>query len=140
MFFGNVDNNLINTIGFEYSSFGYLHDAVSLRLLYSASDVFVASSIMEAFGKTIVESMACGTPVVCFDATGPKSIVSHKVNGYKASPYDPNDLAAGIEWITTHDNYDELSINAINEAQNYDNKKAAEKYAELYHSLLSSDL
>jgi glycosyltransferase involved in cell wall biosynthesis len=139
-FFGNVDNSLINTIGFEYRSFGYLHDAVSLRLLYSASDVFVASSIMEAFGKTIVESMACGTPVVCFDATGPKSIVTHKVNGYKARPYDPDDLATGIEWITSHDNYDELSTNAIYEAQNYDNKKAAEKYAELYRSLLSADL
>jgi len=36
---------------------------------------------MDAFGKTIAEAMGCGTPVVCFDATGPKDIVSHKVDG-----------------------------------------------------------
>ncbi len=41
----------------------------------------------------------CETPVVCFDATGPIDIVSHKTDGYKAEPFDPTDLTNGIEWI-----------------------------------------
>jgi len=111
-FFGNLDKSIVNNLGFEYKNFGFLYDTISLRLLYSASDVFVAPSLMDAFGKTLVESMACGTPVVCFDATGPKDIVTHKVDGYKAKPFDTTDLKNGIEWVLDADNYDELCKNA----------------------------
>ena len=57
---------------------------------------------MEAFGKTLAESLSCGTPVVCFDATGPKSIVEHKIDGYRARPFDAIDLATGVEWVANH--------------------------------------
>jgi glycosyltransferase involved in cell wall biosynthesis len=48
--------------------------------------------------------MSCGTPAVCFDATGPKDIVDHKINGYLAKPFDPSDLAAGIDWVLSDEN------------------------------------
>jgi glycosyltransferase involved in cell wall biosynthesis len=76
----------LESTGFEFKALGFLHNDVALRLAYSSADVFVAPSIQEAFGKTLVESLACKTPVVCFDATGPASIVEHKVSGYKARP------------------------------------------------------
>jgi glycosyltransferase involved in cell wall biosynthesis len=44
------------------------HDCL-MRLVYNAADVFVMPSVQESFGQTVVESMACGTPVVAF-ATG----------------------------------------------------------------------
>lgn len=136
-FFGDMDEKIIKNTGFEYKVFGYLEDIVSMRLIYSASDVFVASSVMEAFGKTIVESMACGTPVVCFDMTGPKSVVMHKKNGYKAMPNDIHDLARGIEWVANNDEYCMLSNDAINSVlSSYDNKVVAAKYADLYHKIL----
>lgn len=65
-----------------------------------------------SLGKTLAESMACGIPVVCFDATGPKDIVSHKVDDYKAVPFHPSSLARGIEWVLNAPNYDELCCNA----------------------------
>ncbi|WP_459824145.1 glycosyltransferase, partial [Desulfomicrobium salsuginis] len=60
-FFGRVDNSVVQSLGFEYTSFGFMYDNVSLMLIYSSADVFVAPSLMEAFGKTLAESMACGT-------------------------------------------------------------------------------
>ena len=51
----------------------------------------------EAFGQTAFERLACGTPVVCFDATGLLDIVEHQINGYLAKPFDTSDLAAGID-------------------------------------------
>jgi len=99
VFFGRIPGEEAAKTGLEYRSFGFVHDTVTLRLLYSAADIFVAPSLMDAFGKTLVESLACGTPVVCFDATGPKTIVDHKQNGYKAVPYDPEDLRRGIEGL-----------------------------------------
>ncbi|MEG3066598.1 glycosyltransferase [Acetomicrobium sp.] len=76
----------------DFTNFGFLQDLISLRLLYSAADIFVAPSLMEAFGKTIAEAMACGTPVVAFDANGPKDIIDHEINGYLAKPFEPEDL------------------------------------------------
>lgn len=136
-FFGKLDTKLVDRLGFEYTGFGFLHDSVSLRLLYSAADVFVAPSLMDAFGKTLAESMACGTPVVCFDATGPKDIVDHQVNGYKAVPFDSSDLANGIRWILQSPDYATLSENAREKVLRcFDSKVVAEQYVELYKSVL----
>jgi len=138
LFFGNLDENIVKRSGFDYKSLGFLHDTISLKLAYSASDVFVAPSLMDAFGKTLAESMSCGTPVVCFDATGPKDIVDHKVNGYKASPYMAEDLAAGINWVLSDENrHKELCIKARKKAVAcFDIKKVAGQYAELYESIV----
>lgn len=139
VFFGRLDENIVESIGFEYKVFGFLQDAISLRILYSASDVFVAPSIIDAFGKTLAESMACGTPVVCFDAAGPKDIVDHKVNGYKARPFDAADLADGIEYILNATDYDALSKNAREKVvREFDNKVVALKYSKLYEEKLKS--
>ena len=136
-FFGKLNTKLVDRSGFEYKDFGFLHDSVLLRLLYSAADVFVAPSLMDAFGKTLAESMACGTPVVCFDATGPKDIVDHQVNGYKAVPFDSSDLANGIDWVFQSPDYLTLSKNAREKVLRcFDSRVVAKQYVKLYESVL----
>jgi len=138
-FFGRMDSEAANQCGLEYKNYGFIHDTVTLRLLYSAADVFVAPSLMDAFGKTLVEAMGCGTPVVCFDATGPKDIIDHKINGYKAAPYDPDDLKRGIEWVAHTDQYEQLSKKAREKAVSvFDSKHIAEQYHQLYDQLLNN--
>ncbi len=137
IFFGKSQEKLLDSLGFEFKSFGYLHDILSLRLLYNAADVFVAPSILEAFGKTIAESLACGTPVVCFNSSGPKDMIQHKVDGYLAKIDKKNDLANGIRWVTTNSDYHFLSKKAIEKAQNlFDSNETAKKYIKLYNKLL----
>lgn len=137
-FFGGFDKALADSIGFEYTSFGFLHDNISLRLVYSCADVYVAPSLMDAFGKTIAESMACGTPAVCFDATGPKDIVTHLEDGYKAKPFDAVSLAEGINWVLSSQKYDQICESAINKvAQKFDSRVIASKYIELYAEVLA---
>jgi glycosyltransferase involved in cell wall biosynthesis len=136
--FGDLLDNMAGKWGFEYRNVGYVNDNIVLRLLYSASDVFVAPSLMEAFGKTLVEAMACGTPVVCFDATGPKDIVTHKLDGYKAKAFDSRDLANGIEWICANKNYDGLSQKAREKVVRvFDSVVIARQYIELYEEMTS---
>jgi len=135
--FGKVEKKILDDTGFEYQSLGYLNDNISLRLAYSCADVFVAPSIMEGFGKTIAESLACGTPVVCFDATGPKSIVTHKEDGYKAKPFDEKDLAYGINWVVREANYEGLQKNArANAVNKFDSLVIAAQYQKLYLEVL----
>ena len=137
LFFGKLDPAVVESLEHDYVNLGFLHDIESLRLAYSAADVFVAPSHMDAFGKTLAESMACGTPVVCYDATGPKDIVDHRENGYRASAFDPEDLARGIKWVLYEADQKMLSERARNKAQTcFDSKVIARKYIALYESML----
>ena len=62
-----------------------------LAVVYSAADVLLHLAL--------VESLACGTPVVAFSVGGLSDIVDHTRNGYLAKPADANDLAQGMLWI-----------------------------------------
>ncbi|WP_462380533.1 glycosyltransferase family 4 protein [Pseudomonas sp. Marseille-QA0892] len=138
-FFGKLEARIAETLAlrFDCTSFGFLHDEVSLRLVYSAADMFVAPSVMEAFGKTLVEAMACGTPVVCFGATGPKDIVTHRHDGFAADPFDPVSLAEGIDWIARHEDYRTLRQRAIEKVrERFDTRVIARQYQQLYQEVM----
>jgi glycosyltransferase involved in cell wall biosynthesis len=124
--------------GFPTHYLGHLSDDLSLKILYSAADVMVVPSLQEAFGQTASEAMACGTPVVAFAATGLLDIVDHKQNGYLAAPYEPSDLAAGIDWILTSPEYPLLCRNAREKVvREFDSSTVASKYIDLYKRILS---
>ncbi len=119
---------------------GCLHDDVSLSLLYAAVDVMVVPSLQEAFGQTASESLACGTPIVAYGATGLLDIVEHQINGYFAKPFDVSDLAAGIDWVLSNENrHKELCLKARGKAMAcFDIKKIAKQYAELYKDIITT--
>ena len=119
---------------------GLLHDDVSIALLYSAADVMVVPSRQEAFGQTAFEAMSCGTPVVCFDATGLKDIIDHQRNGYLAKSFDTSDLAAGINWVLSDENrHKEFCVKAREKAVAYfDIKKVSMKYVKLYEDVITT--
>lgn len=125
-------------LGFDARYVGYLNDDQSLALLYSAADVMIVPSEYEGFGQTATESMACGTPVVAFDATGPRDTVVHEETGYLAEPYDPANLAAGIRWVLEDDErHADLSANARERAvREYDIETVARAYRDLYLDIL----
>ena len=137
--FGRSSAAIPESLGVPVTNLGFLSDAIALRLAYSAADVFVAPSRADAFGKTLVEAMSCGTPVVCFNATGPKDIVEHRVNGYMAEPFDPEDLAKGIEWVLgqSAETHAELCRSARTRAQQrFDSMVIAKEYLALYEDAL----
>lgn len=96
--FGANDAPEIRELGFTLHGLGHLHDDVSLKLAYAACDVFVAPSQRENLANTVLESMACGTPVVAFATTGMLDAIVHEQTGYLAKAYDSEDLAQGIAW------------------------------------------
>lgn len=119
---------------------GRLNDDTTLALAYSAADVMVMPSVQDSFAKTTIEAMACGTPVVAFDATGAKDIVAHQQNGYAATCFDPVDLANGITWVVADD--DRWQILSRNARQTVEAKftlaHQAEQYKRLYQQLLTA--
>ena len=139
--FGLDAGREIAQLGVSQTHLGFLSDTQTLRLAYAAADVFVAPSLMDAFGKTLAEAQACGTPVVCFDATGPKDIVEHQVTGYKASPFEPLDLAKGIKWVLdlSMEQHEVMrSLSRKRAVERFDSRAIACQYKSLYEEMLAN--
>jgi glycosyltransferase involved in cell wall biosynthesis len=118
---------------------GTLHDSLSLNLAYAAGDVFVAPSLQEAFGKTVFEAMARGTPVVAFETIGAADIIDHRVDGYLAAHGSADDLIAGIEWVTADADRAVRMRHAAREkaVRSVSDDVIARKYLDFYRSVLS---
>lgn len=116
---------------------GYLKDEKDVVEAYRIADVMVVPSLSEVFGQTASEAMACGTPVVAFNCTGIKEVVTHKVTGYLAEPFDSIDLAKGIIWCIENNNDGQLSNNARKKVEeNFTMEIVSKQYTNLYKSLL----
>ncbi len=70
-----------------------------LKLYYSASDILVAPSILEAFGQVAIEASACGIPSIGFKNTGLTDAIKHKETGYLAKFMDQGDFNNGLNWL-----------------------------------------
>ena len=117
---------------------GRLNDDQTLALIYSAADVMVVPSYIESFGQTASEAQACGLPVVAFNSTGLKDIVSHKETGYLAKPYSWEDIYEGIKWILINDKKINFSIQSSSRAKKlWSPEVISKKYFHLYRDSLN---
>jgi glycosyltransferase involved in cell wall biosynthesis len=83
--------------------------------------------------------MACGTPVVGFDATALPDVVEHQATGYLARSFDVDDLANGIRWVLDdQDRWRSLSRRARNKVEReFTSERQARAYLALYEQILS---
>jgi glycosyltransferase involved in cell wall biosynthesis len=72
---------------------GLVTDA-DLRALYSAARVYACPSLYEGFGFTVLEAMACGTPVVCSSATSLPEVAGKAALYF--DPHKPGEMAAQL--------------------------------------------
>ena len=135
--FGEKPKNL-DDLNIDYEYIGMLKDSYSLNMLYSAADVMLMPSKIEAFGQIGLEANSCGTPCVIFEDTGPADYTKHKENGYVVKYLDIKDYANGINWILDNvERYKELSSSCVkNVKDGYNDKLISEKYIQTYKDLL----
>ncbi len=94
---GNVDDATRRAVAdLEFKECGYVADDTLKAEVYSAADVFLFPSLADNMPLAILESMACGTPVVGFHSGGIPEVVQHDITGYLAAPRDVGGLARGI--------------------------------------------
>jgi len=117
---------------------GRLQDDASLALVYSAADLLVAPYTEDNFPNVVLEAMACGTPVVGFDAGGIPEIVEHQKTGYLAKSEDVSDLVHGITWtLDDFKRWQSLSKAARKKVEDeFEIKKIANRYLTLFEELL----
>ena len=98
--------------------------AASLPDYYRLADVSVLPSLTmgEAFGLVLVESLACGTPVIASNLPGVRSVVTAGVDGYLVQPGDAADLAARLQQLQ------QLPAGAVREMGAHGRRKVEQKY------------
>jgi glycosyltransferase involved in cell wall biosynthesis len=107
-----------------------------LRLLYAGATATVFPSLYEGFGLPVLESMACGTPVICSNVTSLPE-VGGDVAVY-IDPLDNDSIAAALVAFDT-DQYDvsELACKGIRHASAYTWERSAAAMVNIYKDCLS---
>jgi glycosyltransferase involved in cell wall biosynthesis len=111
-----------------------------LARAYADADVFVLPTLAENLPNTILESLACGTPVVSFDVGGVGDAVRHLETGWLAAPGDAAALAQGLRALLTDPELRErLGRNgrALAERE-WASDLEGRRFAELYEELLAA--
>ena len=77
----------------------YCTDAADLARYYRAADLFVHPGVQETFGLVVLESQACGTPVVGIRGSYMDRIICHEQESW-ARENTPQALADAIEGLS----------------------------------------
>ena len=93
------EDSLKEKIDLDVVYTGFVNNSEQLCWIYNAADLLVAPSLQENYSNTVLESLACGIPVVAFDVGGMSDLIIEKNNGYLAELKDAEDLAEGIEYV-----------------------------------------
>ena len=111
-----------------------------LKLFYSASDILLAPSVLEAFGQVVIEAASCGTPSVGFDNTGLSDTIKHRKTGYLAKYLSQKDFDFGVNWLLHELNKNNQIFN--NECiqfvkNNFASNIVSKKYIGIYNRILN---
>ncbi len=87
---------LVNELGIGHRFFfsGFRKD---VRPAVVDFDILVLPSLQEPFGRSIIEAMALGTPVIASRVGGVPEILTHEQDGLLVEPGDVEGLAVNIE-------------------------------------------
>jgi glycosyltransferase involved in cell wall biosynthesis len=118
---------------------GHVTDRRLLSIIYNAADVFAAPSRVENLANTVLESLACGTPVVAFDIGGMPDAIDHKINGYLAAPFDTAAFAEGIQWCLAQRDRNEIRTACRKKVLTaFSRDQETDRYISLYERLLAA--
>ncbi|HMX39038.1 MAG TPA: glycosyltransferase, partial [Saprospiraceae bacterium] len=79
---GKSEPESLSAFPYPVHALGLVQGAERLSRLYGAADVFVTPSLADNLPNTVMESLACGTPVVGFRTGGIPEMVGHLQEGY----------------------------------------------------------
>ena len=69
---------------------------------YQQADLFVFPSVAEGFGQVLLESLACGLPILSTTHTAAPDLITSGVEGFIVDPGRPDLLAERIAWAAAH--------------------------------------
>jgi glycosyltransferase involved in cell wall biosynthesis len=128
--------NLHNQVRFM----GYVSDEMKFRLL-SFSDIYVSSSSHEGFGIVFLEAMAAGLPIICYNKGGQSDYLKEGKTGYLVE-YGEKELFRKHLKRLCEEKMLREKIGNFNKsyAKNFYIKTCAERYQEIYKSIVKNTI
>lgn len=88
---------------------GYVADEL-MAPYYRNAKVFILSSRFEPFGMTVIEAMACGTPVVATSLGGIRHFLTHNEDSMIVNPKNREELSVAIDKILENESVSQKLI------------------------------
>lgn len=120
----------------------YQRDPESVASYYQAADVYVHAARADTFPNTVLEALACGTPVVATSVGGIPEQVEEGVTGFLTPPGDAGAMATRTEQLLSDDALHQRFAAAAGESarRRFDLDRQANDYLEWYQELVVRDL
>lgn len=99
-----------------------------LPYIYSSCHLWISPSILEGFGLTTLEAMACGTPTLWYPSQG---LAGHLRHGYNCIHIEK--LKTAVNWIKklikNQDLYNSISKRGVHTAKSFTWERSAKSFA-----------
>jgi glycosyltransferase involved in cell wall biosynthesis len=114
---------------------GYQSKENTIKLI-RGSDILIQPSLMEGgTSSTILEAMACKTPIIATSVDGNKDTIIHMKTGYVVTSNNPPEIHDAVNYLFNNPEKLEIIINnAYDLVSNYDWEHIGQKYLDVYNS------
>ena len=115
---------------------GYQPKENTIKLI-RGSDILIQPSIMEGgTSSTLLEAMACKTPIIATSVGGNKETIIHMKTAYVVSPNRPLEIYDAVnDLLSNPEKQKTLSENAYEMVSNYDWESVGQKYLDVYNGI-----
>ena len=130
---GNSEN--VHEGNLDIRRLGTILDEAILKDYYSIADAFIIPSREDNLPNVMLESLACGTPVISFDIGGMGEIVKENFTGLKAKEINAIALKKVLEeFIQKKDQFQRSKIRDF-AVEHFSEELVARKYKEVYSKI-----
>jgi glycosyltransferase involved in cell wall biosynthesis len=129
-------HELVDELGVRGSVHFLGHREDPERIL-AATDLLLAPSSEEPFGRTIVEALAMGVPVIATVVGGPPEIIRAGLDGATLPPDEPVGWADAVQEVLAHDLPEAKGNRADYARDRFDSARHAERIAAIYREAVS---
>ena len=136
---GRRGEALASSLGIQTVHLGYVESDLLKVICYSAADCFVSPTRAESFPNVLLESIACGTPVVSLKVGGVPDIARHNVTGLVAAPEDAKGFRDYIIELLENDVLRDAMRQRCRKValEEYSLSVQAKRYIDVYRQLLN---
>lgn len=108
-----------------------------LVTIYNQSKLFLFPSFYEGFGLPVLESMSCGTPVICSNISSLPEVGGDAV--IYCNPYDIDDIKNKMELVLNDENLQiEMIQKGLNRSKLFSWEKSTQEHIKIFKELFQS--